>query len=164
MKIIKQSPDILKRLLIIKNICIGLIDGLTIPLALAAGLSGMVSSSSTIVIACIATAFAGSLTMAFGGYFEGRKYEPTGNPRSTALTIGLGYLAGGLITTTPYFFLSSPLIALQYSAVITLIILLISGYWESILNGAKGWTGAIRVCITGAAAAGAAFIIAKLFS
>jgi VIT1/CCC1 family predicted Fe2+/Mn2+ transporter len=164
LKTIKHSPDILESRHSIKNIFIGLIDGLTIPLALAAGLSGLVNSSSTVIIACIATTFAGSLTMTFGGYVEGRKYQDTFKPLNAALIIGTGYLAGGLITTIPYFFFSSPTAALPYSVLITLTVLLIAGYWESTLNGAKGLSGAIRVCITGAVAAGAAFIAAKLFS
>lgn len=56
----------------IRNICIGLIDGLTIPLALAAGLSAVVKETLTVIIACLAVAFAGSLTMMFGGYLEGK--------------------------------------------------------------------------------------------
>lgn len=148
----------------IRNTCIGLTDGLTIPFALAAGISGIVSSSATIIIACLATAFAGSLTMSFGGFFEGRKYEPSQTPLTSAITIGVGYLAGGLITTLPYFFISKPILAFQYSAGITLTLLFVTGYYESILNGVKGWTGAIRVCLTGAITAAAAFILAKLFA
>jgi VIT1/CCC1 family predicted Fe2+/Mn2+ transporter len=147
----------------LRNICIGLVDGLTIPLALATGLSGLVSSSSTIIIACLATSFAGSLTMTFGGYIESRKYAPIVHPLRSAVIIGIGYLAGGLVVTTPYFFIAQPITAFPYSLVITLLFLLVSGYWESKLNGGKGPAGAIRVCITGAVAAGAAFITAKLF-
>lgn len=146
-----------------RNICIGLVDGLTIPLALAAGLSRLVSSSKTVIIACLVAAVAGALTMTFGGYFESRKYSPGNNPVMSGLTIGAGYFAGGVITIVPYLFKHDPFVALRISAVITLTILFFAGYWESKLNGGEGWTNALRVCITGAIAALAAFFIGKSF-
>src|SRR6478672_348095 len=47
-------------------------DGLTVPFALAAGLSGAVSSTSLIVIAGIAEIAAGSIAMGLGGYLAGK--------------------------------------------------------------------------------------------
>ncbi len=146
-----------------RNISIGIVDGLTIPLALAAGLSGLVSENSPVIIACLVAALAGAVTMSIGGYHESKKYDAPVRPASAAATIGLGYLAGGLITTIPYFFISQPMQALTYSVVLTLIVLFVAGYWESKLNGGLGLINAVRVCITGAVAATAAFLVAKLF-
>ncbi|MBL7699961.1 MAG: VIT1/CCC1 transporter family protein [Chitinophagaceae bacterium] len=146
-----------------RNICIGLVDGLTIPLALAAGLSGLANKNSPVIIACFAAAVAGAFTMTIGGYFESKKYSSGVKPSVAGLTIGTGYLVGGIITTVPYYFVASPLIALQYSVIATLTVLFVAGYWESKLNGGTGWANAARVCVTGAAAAGVAFYIAKLF-
>jgi vacuolar iron transporter family protein len=56
----------------ITDIVIGMSDGLTVPFALAAGLSGAVSSNSIIVIACIAEIAAGSIAMGLGGYLAGK--------------------------------------------------------------------------------------------
>jgi VIT1/CCC1 family predicted Fe2+/Mn2+ transporter len=146
---------------VLRNITIGLTDGLTIPFALAAGLSGLVSSSFNIAIACVALAVAGAVTMSAGAFLEGKKYnEPS---RSSAL-IGLSYLVGGVIVALPYLFVPVPLSALVYTSVASLIILFIAGYYESAVNGANGWAGAIRVMLTGAVAAFAAFAVAKLFS
>jgi vacuolar iron transporter family protein len=61
-----QSSDLLT------DIVIGMSDGLTVPFALAAGLSGAVSSSSIIVIAGIAEIAAGSIAMGLGGYLAGK--------------------------------------------------------------------------------------------
>lgn len=47
-------------------------DGLTVPFALAAGLSGAVDSSRIIIIAGIAEIAAGSIAMGLGGYLAGR--------------------------------------------------------------------------------------------
>ena len=47
-------------------------DGLTVPFALAAGLSGAVDSTSIIVIAGIAEVAAGSIAMGLGGYLAGK--------------------------------------------------------------------------------------------
>ncbi|MGN6399666.1 MAG: VIT1/CCC1 transporter family protein [Flavisolibacter sp.] len=56
----------------IKDIVIGMADGLTVPFALAAGLSGAVDSTSIIVIAGIAEIAAGSIAMGLGGYLAGK--------------------------------------------------------------------------------------------
>jgi VIT1/CCC1 family predicted Fe2+/Mn2+ transporter len=47
-------------------------DGLTVPFALAAGLSGAVSTTNLIVIAGIAEIAAGSIAMGLGGYLAGK--------------------------------------------------------------------------------------------
>jgi VIT1/CCC1 family predicted Fe2+/Mn2+ transporter len=56
------------------DIVIGMSDGLMVPFALAAGLSGAVSSSSIILIGGLAATAAGSIAMAFGGYHAGDYY------------------------------------------------------------------------------------------
>ena len=56
----------------LRDIVIGMSDGLTVPFALAAGLSGAVSSSNIIVIAGIAEICAGSIAMGLGGYLAGK--------------------------------------------------------------------------------------------
>jgi len=61
-----QSSDLLR------DIVIGMSDGLTVPFALAAGLSGAVSTTNLIVIAGIAEIAAGSIAMGLGGYLAGK--------------------------------------------------------------------------------------------
>ena len=61
-----QSSDLLR------DIVIGMSDGLTVPFALAAGLSGAVSATNLIVIAGIAEIAAGSIAMGLGGYLAGK--------------------------------------------------------------------------------------------
>jgi len=56
----------------IRDIVIGMSDGLTVPFALAAGLSGAISSSTLVVTAGIAEIVAGSIAMGLGGYLAGR--------------------------------------------------------------------------------------------
>lgn len=57
---------------VITDVVIGMSDGLTVPFALAAGLSGAVSSSSLVVTAGIAEIVAGAIAMGLGGYLAGR--------------------------------------------------------------------------------------------
>lgn len=61
-----QSSDLLR------DVVIGMSDGLTVPFALAAGLTGAVANSSIIVIAGIAEIVAGSIAMGLGGYLAGK--------------------------------------------------------------------------------------------
>ena len=57
---------------LLRDIVIGMSDGLTVPFALAAGLSGAVASSDIVVIAGIAEIAAGSIAMGLGGYLAGK--------------------------------------------------------------------------------------------
>ena len=205
-------------------------DGLTVPFALAAGLSGAVDSTHIIVIAGIAEIAAGSIAMGLGGYLAGkteqdhytsevkREYYEVENLRhreieetkeffkniglsqelqdkateeiakdkkqwvdfmmkyelglekpdpkratKSALNIGLSYVFGGLVPLSPYFFIDSPTQALSISLVVTLLCLFVFGWFKSKITGVHPWWGAIRVTMIGAAAAAAAFGVAKLF-
>lgn len=57
---------------LIKDIVIGMADGLTVPFALAAGLSGAVASNGIIITAGVAEITAGAIAMGLGGYLAGR--------------------------------------------------------------------------------------------
>jgi VIT1/CCC1 family predicted Fe2+/Mn2+ transporter len=57
---------------ILKDVVIGMSDGLTVPFALAAGLSGAVDNVDLVVIAGIAEIAAGSIAMGLGGYLAGK--------------------------------------------------------------------------------------------
>ena len=56
----------------LKDIVLGMSDGLTVPFALAAGLSGAFSSSKLIITAGLAEIAAGSIAMGLGGYLAAR--------------------------------------------------------------------------------------------
>lgn len=56
----------------VRDIVIGMSDGLTVPFALAAGLSGAVASTNIVVIAGLAEIAAGSIAMGLGGYLAAR--------------------------------------------------------------------------------------------
>ena len=57
---------------VVRDIVIGMSDGLTVPFALAAGLSGTVQSTHIVVIAGLAEIAAGSIAMGLGGYLAAR--------------------------------------------------------------------------------------------
>ncbi len=57
---------------LVRDIVIGMSDGLTVPFALAAGLSGAVSSSHVVVVAGLAEIAAGSIAMGLGGFLAAR--------------------------------------------------------------------------------------------
>jgi VIT1/CCC1 family predicted Fe2+/Mn2+ transporter len=215
----------------IRDIVIGMSDGLTVPFALAAGLSGAISSSTLVVTAGIAEIVAGSIAMGLGGYLAGRtevdhyqselkreyeeveklpeqekaevmevfagfglseplqrqiadelakdkkqwvefmmRYElgleePNANRATkSAITIGLSYIIGGIIPLSPYIFIDQAQEALYYSCGVTLICLFIFGYFKSKMTGQPALSGAFKVVVIGALAAGAAFLMAKLIT
>lgn len=215
----------------IRDIVIGMSDGLTVPFALAAGLSGAISSSGLVVTAGIAEIVAGSIAMGLGGYLAGRtetdhyqselkreyeevervpeeekkevkavfadfglsealqqqiadelakdkkqwvefmmRYElgleePNPNRATrSALTIGVSYIIGGIIPLSPYLFIDEAQSALVYSCIVTIICLFVFGYFKSKMTGQPAFTGALKVVVIGALAAGAAFIMARLIN
>jgi vacuolar iron transporter family protein len=68
----KHSEQHLRSSDTIRDIVIGMADGLTVPFALAAGLSGAINSSTIVVTAGIAEIAAGSIAMGLGGFLAGR--------------------------------------------------------------------------------------------
>jgi len=56
----------------VRDIVIGMSDGLTVPFALAAGLTGAISSAGIIVTAGLAEIAAGSIAMGLGGYLAAK--------------------------------------------------------------------------------------------
>jgi predicted membrane protein (TIGR00267 family) len=224
-----HNEEHLKSSDLLTDIVIGMSDGLTVPFALAAGLSGAVDSTSVIIVAGIAEIAAGSIAMGLGGYLAGkteqdhysselkREYDEVENKAEiekeevrlvfrewglseniteqataeivkdkhrwvdfmmkhelgldkpdpkrasrSAFNIGLSYIIGGLVPLCPYFFIHDSISALKISAAITLICLYIFGYFKSKITGVNPVTGGLKVMLIGAAAAAAAFTIAKL--
>lgn len=56
----------------VRDVVIGMSDGLTVPFALAAGLTGAISQTHVIVTAGVAEIAAGSIAMGLGGYLAAR--------------------------------------------------------------------------------------------
>src|SRR5215203_958733 len=56
----------------IRDIVIGMADGLTVPFALAAGLAGAVDSTALVLAAGLAEIAAGAIAMGLGGYLAAR--------------------------------------------------------------------------------------------
>jgi vacuolar iron transporter family protein len=215
----------------VRDIVIGMSDGLTVPFALAAGLSGIANSTTIVITGGLAEIAAGSIAMGLGGYLAAKsdaehyaserenerreietipakeveevedvlstyglekeqsalvanalrqrpeawidfmmrfelgleKPDPQRALRS-ALTIGLSYIAGGLIPLTPYMLISNAGSALIYSVVFTLVALLIFGYVKGRFTGARPLRSALQTALIGGLAASAAFGLAKLIS
>ena len=57
---------------VVRDIVIGMSDGLTVPFALAAGLTGAIDNSRIVVTAGMAEIAAGSIAMGLGGYLAAR--------------------------------------------------------------------------------------------
>lgn len=240
---------------IIRDVVIGLSDGLTVPFALAAGLSSL-GTSRLVVAGGIAELIAGAISMGIGGFLassaERDQYHflrrhtsarvqrscvgemerevcavlgPVGVDEQTckavtkslrdaeldsevsangspsdeeaqllrwknqvgltpfllkfgegmeeiskrrvyisAVTIGLGYLVGGIIPLIPYFFVPEAHVALVYSCIVTGIVLLIFGAVKARVTGAGQGAGgyiwgAVSTLFVGGTAAAAAYAL-----
>lgn len=216
---------------VVRDVVIGMSDGLTVPFALAAGLSGAIVQTSIIVTAGLAEIAAGAIAMGLGGYLAAKSdaehyakererekrevaeipheemrevaevFQEYGlsaeetepivqalrrqpkkwidfmmrfelglerpNPkraRTSALTIGGAYVAGGLVPLAPYLFIPVAPRALLYSIAVTLVALFVFGYVKGRFTGMRPLRSALQTALIGSVAAGAAFLIAKLIS
>jgi len=215
----------------VRDIVIGMSDGLTVPFALTAGLSGAVASNTIVLTAGVAEIIAGSIAMGLGGYLAGkteydhyfaelkREYhevevvpekekeeieeilsgygisdtvkkdfvnelakdkdkwvnfmmkfelcleEPVLNrARNSAVTIAGAYIVGGFIPLLSYVFTPTPTAGLFYSVIVTLIALMLFGYFKSKAIGQNPFMGALKTTFIGVLAAGSAYLIARLVS
>jgi vacuolar iron transporter family protein len=214
----------------VRDVVIGMSDGLTVPFALAAGLSGAKVGTSVVVLAGLAEIAAGSIAMGLGGFLAARtdqehywselqretreareipeveaaevaevfqgwgltdqqihpivaaissdekrwvdfmmrfelgleEPDPKRAIRS-ATTIGVSYIAGGLIPLTPYFFAGDLVTGLAASVAVTLSALFIFGCLKARFTGISLWRGGLQTTLIGGLAAAAAFAIARLF-
>lgn len=70
-----QTPHIERHFMaseVVRDVVIGMSDGLTVPFALAAGLSGAIASTRIIVTAGLAEIAAGAIAMGLGGYLAAK--------------------------------------------------------------------------------------------
>jgi len=215
----------------ISDIVIGMSDGLTVPFALAAGLSSAVQSNGLIITAGIAEIIAGSIAMGLGGYLAGRtamdhykselarefqetvdfpekekeevrdifekmglspqtqqqaveelsqdkdkwvkfmmKYEleleepDKSKARKSAFNIGLSYIVGGAIPMLSYVFTSNPDTGFKFSFAVTVVCLLVFGFFKSKLTGQQPIIGALKVMAIGVIAAMSAYFLVRLFN
>ena len=84
--------------------------------------------------------------------------------RTSALTIGGAYMAGGLIPLAPYIFIRNAHDALLISVAVTLVALFIFGYIKGRYTTARPMRSALETALVGSLAAGAAFLIARAIS
>ena len=216
---------------LVRDIIIGMSDGLTVPFALTAGLSGVLDTNHLIIVSGISEIAAGCISMGLGGFLAGqtevehydaelkREYEeveavpeierqeveaifigmgvdkelskqvtmqisqdkhkwvdfmmryelgldkPDRNRAyKSAITIALAYLFGGFIPLFPYLVTSNNQQGFYFSCAITIIALMIFGYFKSKVTGQPLLKGTLKVTLTGIIAAIAAYSLAKLIS
>jgi len=120
---------------LVRDTVIGMSDGLTVPFALAAGLSGAVSATGIILTTGLAEIAAGSIAM-------GR----------------------GFIPLSLYFFAPTVGTALIVSVIGTLIALTVFGYIKGHFTGVLPVRSALQTVLIGGLAASAAFLIGRAIS
>jgi VIT1/CCC1 family predicted Fe2+/Mn2+ transporter len=216
---------------LIKDIIIGMSDGLTVPFALTAGLSGVLNTNHLIIVSGLSEIAAGCISMGLGGYLAGeseverydtelkREYseidsvpnlelqevedilidlgvekplskqvalqiskdknrwadfmmklelkmeQPAKNRAAkSASTIALSYLVGGFIPLFPYIIFSNSKTGFEVSCIVTILALVIFGYFKSKVTGQLLVKGTIKIALTGILAATAAYFLAKAVS
>jgi predicted membrane protein (TIGR00267 family) len=82
----------------------------------------------------------------------------------SASTIALSYLVGGFIPLSPYILFSDNKTGFNVSCLVTILALIVFGYFKSKMTGQPLLKGTIKVAFTGMVAAGAAYLLAKAVS
>ncbi len=216
---------------LVRDIIIGMSDGLTVPFALTAGLSGVLNTTHLIIVSGLSEIAAGCISMGLGGYLAGQSEvehydkelkeeyreiestpklelkevedilsgmgvdkslskqvalqiskdknrwadfmmkleleleKPAKNRASkSAGTIALSYMVGGFIPLFPYIIIQDSRRGLYVSCIVTIIALIIFGYFKSKVTGQPIVKGTIKVAVTGIIAAAAAYGLAKAVS
>jgi predicted membrane protein (TIGR00267 family) len=216
---------------LVKDIIIGMSDGLTVPFALTAGLSGVLNTNHLIIVSGLSEIAAGCISMGLGGYLAGQsevehynselkkeysEIETTPNlelkevedifidmgvdetlskqvafqvskdkdrwadlmmkleleiekpaknrAAKSASTIALSYLVGGFIPLFPYIIFRDSKTGFNISCIVTIMALVIFGYFKSKMTGQPVIVGTIKVALTGIVAATAAYLLAKAVS
>jgi len=220
-----------KNTTLVKDIIIGMSDGLTVPFALTAGLRGVLDTNHLIIVSGLAEITAGCISMGLGGFLAGqsevehyetelqREYseiesvpllelkevediftemgvekklskevaiqvskdknlwvdlmmklelmmeKPAKNRAAiSAVTISVSYLAGGFIPLFPYIITNNSTTGFYVSCIVTILALIIFGFFKSKMTGRPLVMGTIKVAVTGIVAAAAAFLLAKAVS
>ena len=215
---------------VVRDVVIGMSDGLTVPFALAAGLSAAFADTHVIVTAGLAEVAAGAIAMGLGGFLAAktdaehfasetarehseverlrdrevrevedifRGYGLAGDPLSavtkaitadrnrwvefmmrfelglekpdprraltSAVTIGLAYIVGGLVPLVPYMLTGSVGTALPISIVATGLALLVFGAVKGHFTGVSRLRASLQTLAVGGLAAAAAFGLARAF-
>jgi len=216
---------------IVRDIIIGMSDGLTVPFALTAGLSGVLDTNHLIIVSGLAEITAGCISMGLGGFLAGQseaehydaelkiehkeiedvpfielkevedifselgvdkklskqvalqvsrnknkwadfmmklelKMEKpaTNQAIKSASTIALSYLIGGFIPLFPYIVFSSSKSGFIVSCIVTILALVVFGFFKSKMTAQPMVKGTLKVATTGIIAAAAAFLLAKAVS
>ena len=84
--------------------------------------------------------------------------------RQSAITIGLSYIAGGIIPLFPYVLPVSVTQALLISVVVTIIALAVFGAIKAKFTGVSPVRSAIQTTLVGGAAAAVAYVLARFVS
>ena len=82
----------------------------------------------------------------------------------SASTIALSYLVGGFIPLFPYIIFRNSKTGLKVSCIVTILALVIFGYFKSKMTGQPVVKGTIKIALTGILAATAAYFLAKAVS
>lgn len=216
---------------LVRDIIIGMSDGLTVPFALTAGLSGVLNTNHLIIVSGLSEIAAGCISMGLGGYLAGeseiehydselkREYreietvpdtelkevedilnelgvegplskqvalqiskdknrwadfmmklelkmeQPSKNRAAkSASTIALSYLVGGFIPLFPYIIFKDSKDGFHVSCIVTMIALILFGYFKCKMTGQPILKGTIKLALTGIIAAAAAYLLAKAVS
>lgn len=211
-----------------RDIVLGMSDGLTVPFALAAGVSGAVHTRTVVLVAGCAELAAGAISMGLGGYLAAlsdldiyhralrqerrevvevpdeerlevrqilQDYGLDGHVLDSAVealtsntetwvqfmmreehglerpapsehvrsgtTVGVSYLAGGVVPLLPYLLPLTIPEALGLSAAVTLAVLLAFGWVKGRLTGVAPLRSALQSALVGGLAAGVAFALAR---
>ncbi len=91
------------------------------------------------------------------------EYKPfeSVSPAMSAITIALGYLAGGIIVLLPYLVnINRPMIV---SCIVASVAMFVAGSMKSKANKERAWKGGVRLLVVGLAAAVAAFFVGRMF-
>jgi len=146
----------------IRDYTSGGLDGLTVAPAIAAGLVAAGASKRVILIAIIAEAIAGSISMGLGDYLGVDAIETRKDIAwKSGLRVGISYLLGASIVFFAYYVSDTATTGLQLSLVLNLFALIAFGVYRARMLNIDPLISTKKVVIVGAFAMFATYFVSR---
>lgn len=156
----------------VREIIFGLEDSLVSTSGVVVGIAAGTENRYLVILSAFVVIVVESLSMAAGTYLSNKSEMEVSRvstsiisrkPLIDSLYMGVFYLLGGLISTTPFFFFSVNS-AIFYVIGLSVLVLFLIGYIKGYMAGTNKWKSGLEMSLISLSAATLGFLIGKLAS
>jgi VIT1/CCC1 family predicted Fe2+/Mn2+ transporter len=146
-----------------KDYTLGGLDGLTVPVSVAAGLVASGMTKEIVILAIIFEIIAGSVSMGLADYLSMDDNSRKDIAWKSAIRVSFAYMIGGSISLLAYYFSSTVDDGLKWSVILNMIALIILGYYRSIYLNIQILESIKKCLVVGITAMILTYYLVKIF-